>query len=170
MSNLPPVLDGHNDTVLDLHLPERGVSETRDATAPRDGGRSFFERSETGHVDLPRARDGGLAGGFFALFVPNDERADLVRTDDGYEIPLADPVSTRRARAFTDGMLDRLRHMEAESDGDLRVVETVDDLRRCLDDGTVAAIAHLEGAEAVEPDLSNLGSLYGDGVRSIGLV
>ena len=49
-----PIFDGHNDTLLNL---------------PRTG-RSFFEHGGTGHVDLPRARAGGLAGGFFALFVP----------------------------------------------------------------------------------------------------
>ena len=41
-----PIFDGHNDTLLNLYLPERG------------GGRTFFERSEAGHLDLPRARVG----------------------------------------------------------------------------------------------------------------
>ena len=158
MSKLPPVLDGHNDTVLDLRLPERGA------------GRSFFERSETGHIDLPRARDGGLAGGFFALFVPNDERPDRVHTDDGYETPLPDPIPTARARAVADAMLDRLHRIAREAGNDLRVVRTAGELRRCLGGGTIGAVAHLEGAEAVEPDLSNLDSLYERGVRSIGPV
>src|SRR5215213_6756146 len=42
-----PVFDGHNDTLLDLPLT----------------GRSFFERSNQGHLDLPRAREGSLGGG-----------------------------------------------------------------------------------------------------------
>src|SRR4051812_3140359 len=50
-----PIFDGHNDTVLSL----------------RSTGRSFFDRSETGHVDLPRAKTGGMAGGFFAVWVPD---------------------------------------------------------------------------------------------------
>ena len=53
-----PVFDGHNDTLLDLHVPKR------------DGGRSFFVEGDTGHIDLPRAERGGFAGGFFAIFVP----------------------------------------------------------------------------------------------------
>src|SRR5215216_5782735 len=48
-----PVFDGHNDTLLDLPL----------------SGRSFFERSDQGHLDLPRAREGSLGGGFFAVFI-----------------------------------------------------------------------------------------------------
>ncbi|CAA9562446.1 MAG: Microsomal dipeptidase, partial [uncultured Thermomicrobiales bacterium] len=54
-----PVFDGHNDTLLDL-----GVA-----------GRSFFERSDAGHIDLPRAREGGLAGGLFAVFVRDPKAA-----------------------------------------------------------------------------------------------
>src|SRR2546430_11279221 len=60
VAETPPILDGHNDTLLRLYLPERG------------GSRTLFARSDLGHIDLPRARDGGFAGGFFALFVPSD--------------------------------------------------------------------------------------------------
>ena len=52
-----PVFDGHNDTLLDLPL----------------SGRSFFERSDQGHLDLPRAREGSLGGGFFAVFIRDPE-------------------------------------------------------------------------------------------------
>ncbi|MGN6757527.1 MAG: membrane dipeptidase, partial [Thermomicrobiales bacterium] len=60
-AKLPPVFDGHNDTLLDLYRPERGE------------GRSFFARSEHGHIDLPRAKEGGFGGGFFAVFVPPEK-------------------------------------------------------------------------------------------------
>ena len=56
-----PIFDGHNDTLTDLYAPEEG------------GNRSFFERSEKGHLDLPRAREGGLIGGLFAVFTPPPE-------------------------------------------------------------------------------------------------
>ena len=49
-----PVVDGHNDALLRVW---------------RDGG-SLRERSEDGHLDLPRMREGGIAAGFFAIFVP----------------------------------------------------------------------------------------------------
>jgi membrane dipeptidase len=51
-----PIFDGHNDTLLNLYLPDRGE------------GRDFFERSDLGHIDLPRAREGG----FFACWTPPD--------------------------------------------------------------------------------------------------
>jgi membrane dipeptidase len=53
----PPIFDGHNDTILSLNKT----------------GRSFFDRSEDGHIDLPRAREGGLGGGFFAVYICADE-------------------------------------------------------------------------------------------------
>ena len=60
-----PVFDGHNDTLLNLYEINRGK------------GRSFFEESNIGHIDLPRAKRGGLAGGFFAIFVPTPEPEGL---------------------------------------------------------------------------------------------
>ncbi|HKB49735.1 MAG TPA: membrane dipeptidase, partial [Ktedonobacterales bacterium] len=65
-----PIFDGHNDALLSLHLPNRG------------GGRSFFVRDERGHLDLPRAREGGFAGGLFAIFVPDRRMRDGPSDDD----------------------------------------------------------------------------------------
>ena len=65
-SNRVPIFDGHNDTLLSL-----GTT-----------GRSFWERGEQGHVDLPRAREGGLAGGFFAVFVRDPETPDAPPAPD----------------------------------------------------------------------------------------
>ena len=44
MNNTIPIFDGHNDTLFDIYRPGRKVE------------RSFTERSEHGHIDLPRAR------------------------------------------------------------------------------------------------------------------
>jgi len=155
----PPIVDGHNDTLLDLHLEERG------------GGRSFFERSSAGHVDRPRAIDAGYAGGFFAIFVPGDAPVEIVETEAGYEVPYADAIDREHAKAFTYDVLARLHRTAWESQGDLVVATDVDTVRDCVDssDGRIAAIPHLEGAAAVDPDLSNLDFLHAAGVRSIGL-
>lgn len=80
-----PVLDGHNDTLLRLYQADMGER------------RSFLQRGATGHVDLPRAREGGLSGGFFAIFVPpgtvsgttvtiGDADFEVTTTDGGYEV------------------------------------------------------------------------------------
>ena len=157
------VFDGHNDVLLDLMLPERGH------------GRGFFERSERGHLDLPRALEGGFGGGFFACFVPPDpadgrslEEALTVR-EDGYEVEMAPPVDPSYARRFAMALAASLFRLERESRGRLKVVLSARELERCLEDGVLAAVLHLEGAEAIDPELDTLEVLYRAGLRSVGI-
>lgn len=154
-----PVFDGHNDTLLDLYRPDRG------------GGRSFFERSEQGHIDLPRAREGGFAGGFFAVFIPAHPSTPRPN--------LNDPASTRQlppelelgyAQKTALAMTALLFRLERESAGQLKVVRSTAELAACLDDGTLATILHFEGAEAIDPELNALEVFYQAGLRSIGPV
>ena len=162
--NTLPILIGHNDTLLNLYLPERGE------------GRTFFTRSDIGHIDLPRAREGGLGGGFFAIFVPPDpltqplSRAEPIKTSTGYEMPLASGIDQSYAQRTTMAMIANLFRLEAESDGQVKVVRTVDELTTCLRDGVLAAILHFEGAEAIDPGLDALEVFYQAGLRSLGIV
>ena len=166
ITNTLPIIIGHQDTLLQLHLPERG------------GGRSFFARSEMGHLDLPRAREGGIGGSFFAIFVPsppdeedaNSNRMTVIQTEKGYEIPYApaiDPVYAQRVAIL---MMANLFRLEAESEGQVKVVRTVSELATCLDQGVHAAIMHFEGAEPIDPELDALEVFYQAGLRSLGLV
>jgi membrane dipeptidase len=163
-SPFPPIFDGHNDTLLSLHLPERG------------GERSFFARGERGHLDLPRAQEGGLGGGFFAMFVPNPPGTggnpeETIRvTEDGYVTPLAPPIDLAYAQRTAMALFRRLIQLEAESAGRLRVVRDVAGLEACLREGVLAAVAHFEGAEAIDPDLDALHVFYQAGLRSLGPV
>ncbi|MEI9418183.1 membrane dipeptidase, partial [Mesorhizobium sp. Cs1321R2N1] len=63
-SDLVPVFDGHNDTLLRLY-------QSKDS----DVEKLFIDGKSGGHIDLPRARAGGLAGGMFAIFPPPVEKA-----------------------------------------------------------------------------------------------
>ncbi|WP_101295543.1 dipeptidase [Halegenticoccus soli] len=158
MTRTPPrFFDGHNDTLLRLYAADAEE-------------RLFFEGCDGGHLDLPRARRGGFAGGFFAAFVPS--RVETRRTDtaDGYEVETPPPLRPAYARLATRELLRLLSRVESNSDGAVRVVRTAAELEDCLDRGVLAAVAHLEGAEAVSRDLSNLEALYDAGVRSIGPV
>jgi len=158
-----PIFDGHNDTLLDLYLPERGK------------GRNFFIQSEQGHIDLPRARLGGFAGGFFAIFPAAPSQAKMMRenlviTGTGYEVrpfPSLDPVY---AQQFTIAVAASLFRLEDESKGQVKVVRTVDELVHCLHAGILAAILHFEGAEAIDPELNALEVFYRAGLRSLGIV
>ncbi|HEU5230638.1 MAG TPA: dipeptidase [Ktedonobacteraceae bacterium] len=162
-TSMPPIFDGHNDTLLHLHFPERG------------SGRSFFVESEKGHLDLPRARKGGFGGGFFAIFPPDPAQAQFMKNnfalrEKGYEVlpyPALDPVY---AQHITIAIAARLFRLEAESQGQLKVVRTADELAHCLQAGILAAILHFEGAEAIDPELDALEVFYQAGLRSLGIV
>lgn len=159
-----PIFDGHNDVLLNLFLPERGAE------------RNFWERSERGHIDLPRARAGGLGGGLFAVYVPADPsvhgptEADIMFTDDGYEVPLALPLQHSYAQPTALAMIALLFRLEAASEGQLRVVRSAGELEQCLAEGVLAAVLHMEGAEAIDADLNALEVLYRAGLRSLGIV
>ena len=162
--NTLPIFIGHNDTLLSLYLPERGE------------GRTFFIRSNIGHIDLPRAREGGMAGGIFAIFVPPDpliqplRNDEVIKTDTGYEVPLASGIDQAYAQRVTMSMMASLFQIEHESDGLVKVVRTVDDLTRCLREDIFSAILHFEGAEAIDPGLDALEVFYQAGLRSLGIV
>ena len=154
-----PVFDGHNDAFLALE---------RDSQRPD----SFLERSERGHLDLPRAQEGGFAGGFFALFTPSG-RAMGPRSKNlagRYELPFAPTPSLSRAQRFTGALAARLFRTERESAGRFRVVRDVATLRECIETGVLAAIFHIEGAEAIDTRLDSLELLYQAGLRSLGPV
>lgn len=159
-----PVFDGHNDTLLNLLLQERG------------GGRGFFERSGLGHIDMPRAVEGGFGGGFFACFAPPDpesgwnEESALEITASGYDVAGSPPVDPAYARNFADRMTQLLFSLKSGSGGRLEVVRTVKDIERCLREDVLAAILHFEGAENLGPDPGALEGFYAAGLRSLGLV
>jgi membrane dipeptidase len=145
-----PIIDGHNDALF---------------RAWRRGG-SLRDRNGDGHVDLPRMREGGVAAGFFAIYVPAtdeeppDPRERIVLTEDGWEVPLEEALPADRARRVA-------REFLAIAERDLSIVRSVNDLERCLAGDDVGAILHLEGAEPLDDDLEDW---YERGIRSIGLV
>jgi len=153
----PPIFDGHNDTILEILR-----------------GRNFFEKSDKGHIDLPRAQKGGLGGGFFAVFVPSPRPMagwpGLNSNPDGsYHIPLPDPLEHRYARDFATKALRKLFALETDSKGAVKIVRTADELAQCLDDGTFAMILHFEGVEAIDTNLDSLHVFYQAGLRSVGI-
>jgi len=160
----PPIFDGHNDTVLSMIKT----------------GRSFFERSETGHIDLPRAREGGLGGGFFAVYIPDpappaedvrSRTATLESSMNRYadESTWPEPMSLEYAASQAVELLGRLLHVIETSEGQVAAVRTAAELQTCLDRGTFAMLLHFEGAEPLDPDGRALETFYAAGVRSVGL-
>src|SRR5258708_39379377 len=91
------IFDGHNDSV-------QYMSEYR------AGGRNFLMRSDEGHLDLARAREGGLIGGLFAMFAKPEHAPaeDLTITKSGYEVRLAGALDPARARSQLSAQPDAL--------------------------------------------------------------
>jgi len=110
------------------------------------------------HMDLDAARDAGFAGGFFALYVPSPHIGDPPAVP--YAVPLADPIPYEEAARVADELFDVLCGLPVARATGVR------DFRP----GRVTAIVHMEGAEAIASDLSNLETWYERGLRSLGPV
>src|SRR5262249_12246470 len=117
-----------------------------------------WQREEPRHIDPATARDAGFAGGFFALYVPGPPGPQPPAIP--YALPLADPIPTEEAARVADELATELEGM------DVAIARRVDE----FEPGRVTAIMHLEGADPLAPDLSDLEGWYERGVRSIGLV
>jgi membrane dipeptidase len=110
------------------------------------------------HLHLDAAAASGFAGGFFALYVPAAET--LESPAPPYALPLAAPVPTAEAARTAGELAATLEGLGLSL------------ARKAADfvPGRVTAIMHLEGAEPLAPDLSDLRAWYERGVRSIGIV
>jgi membrane dipeptidase len=94
----------------------------------------------------------------------------VIKTSTGYEVPLASAIDLTYAQRTTMAMMANLFRIEDESNGQMKVVRTVDELRICLSENVLAAILHFEGAEAIDPGLDALEDFYQAGLRSLGIV
>ena len=153
-----PVIDGHNDALMQYAPPGEYLVE------------DFFIRRSARQIDLPAMRDGNVAAGFFAVFIPDEAAESMLDDfDPGTEYVLP-PLDLDYARQMTMAMVANLYRMEAASAGKFKVVRTVDDIATCLHHDVTAAILHFEGAEAIDTDLHALEVYYQAGLRSLGLV
>ena len=142
------VFDGHNDSL------SRMWKSGPDAVGGFVGG------DGEGHLDLPRARAGGLAGGCFAVFTcsPGEDAYD-----SGAYFALVDQ---RRALKEALGQIALLQRLVRRSEGAVRVARSVTE----LDGAGLAVVLHVEGAEPIGPELDELEVLHAAGMRSLGLV
>ena len=107
-----------------------------------------------------RAAEAGFAGGFFALFVPGR--------------PARSEPEPRAVRAAARGRRSRATRRDA-SPTSSRPCSRASTSRSCAASATSSraastAIMHLEGAEPLAPDLSDLERWYDRGLRSLGIV
>ncbi|MFH1764416.1 MAG: membrane dipeptidase, partial [Gemmatimonadota bacterium] len=116
-----PVFDGHNDTLLHLALKAPGTE-------------GDFLTGREGHIDLPKARAGGLAGGLFAMFVPSTKWAKEIRWREqgpdgpkmskGWDVPIAGRIAQPGALNSVMAMMASLFRLQKLSKGQVKVVTT----------------------------------------------
>ncbi len=160
-----PIFDGHNDALLRLY---------------RHGGEAaiagFLDGEDKGQLDLAKARQGGFAGGLFAMFVPSpekNEQKDKKETSDKAAEPnfsSMPALDTAEAQRTVNGMVSLAYGIERQAEGRLRICRSTADIERCFADDAMAAVLHIEGAEAIDADFQMLDVLHAAGLRSLGPV
>jgi membrane dipeptidase len=169
------VFDGHNDVISKLVDEERERMRSLGSTGEHSGGRSFFERGDRGHIDLPRAHEGGFGGGLFSIYVAADPQAapppgPVLGETEGRPVAFPRPLEMGYAQRTALAQIGLLFRLQRQSEGQLRVVRSVDELRSCMARRVLAAVIHFEGAEAIDPRLDALEVFYSAGLRSLGPV
>ncbi|MFC0267663.1 dipeptidase [Kushneria aurantia] len=159
MSPQPLVFDGHNDLLLRLY------SGKVDAQAIHDGCRG-------GHIDLPRARKGGWGGGLFAIFVPPTGESGVAGMmspgSAGYDLPLPAALPAEQALPVALAQVEQFERLAAQ--GVITPCTTAGEIRAALGSERLAAVLHMEGAEAIDEGCEALERFHGLGLRSLGPV
>jgi membrane dipeptidase len=154
------VFDGHNDVLLRLW---------RTMKASGDPIAEFMNGTSSGHIDGPRAKAGGLAGGLCAIYIPS---GDLVLKEPDasghYETPLSAPLDHLPSLAIA---LEKASiALRLDRAGAWRLCRSTGEIRKAMHDGIFAAVMHMEGCEAIDPDFDNLEVFHAAGLRSLGPV
>jgi membrane dipeptidase len=142
--------DDLHERAMRLHKSAIVVDTHEDV--PETLEKSWFDigvRQKTGHVDIPRWREGGVTAPFLAAYV----NADYAAAPGG--------GSAKKALEFID-----LVHRLAESHpADLVFADSVEGVRRAKRDGKIAVLCGIEGGHAIEDSLGALSAFYRLGVR-----
>ena len=162
MTKTSMVFDGHNDVLLRLYNKHKQGVEL-----------DFILGDGEGQLDLPRMRKGGVVGGLFAIYIPNTD--DLDHLDDlmkgaSFDVPLPEEIDMIDASPVAISMAAILHRIEKASAGGFKVCTTVDDLKKSMANDVIAAVMHMEGAEAIDKDFNALEIFYAAGLRSLGPV
>lgn len=108
-------------------------------------------RTEDGHFDLVRAREGGLDAAFMSIYVP----ASLQETGGG--------------RKLADELIDIVEGLSTQAPDSFAIARSVHEVRSLFAEGIFALPMGIENGAAIEDDLSAVQHFYDRGVRYITL-
>jgi membrane dipeptidase len=138
-----PVLDLHADTAKLMDKLGYDLAARHDRPMPT-------RINYIGHVDLPRLREGGVAGQFFSFWTT--------------------PYPERGCARSVGKQLDALDAAMAKHPAELRWARTGADVRAAKAAGAVAALGGIEGGQALEGQLDAIEVFARRGVRYLGLL
>ena len=158
-----PVFDGHNDILYRILM------------APQNREAIWLTGEGKGHLDLPRMKQGGFAGGFFAIYVPSpaddgDVKLDSLMDAPPYALPLPDPLPLASSQSVALGLAAQLMWMERASGGAFRLCHSATEIEAAHQAGVIAGVMHMEGAEAIDAGCDALYAFHAMGLRSLGPV
>lgn len=136
-----------SDKARKLHFSSI-VVDTHDDTTQRflDGKFDLGERTNTGSIDIPRMKEGGLSAIFFSIWIPSK---------------ITGPEATRRALQQIDAVREQVR----KHPRDLVLATTAAEIREAKKKGQIAVLMGVEGGHMINSDLANLRKFAEFGVR-----
>ena len=137
------VLDTHYDTPALFHQPSWDILDRHDY------------RVDGSQVDLPRMIEGGVDGGFFAIFTPQWERG---------------PVGNAKARDFGLVRATEIHEMVAKHGAQFAIALKADDVAPILAAKRRFVFLSMENGTPVASDISLMSAFYALGVRMMGPV
>ena len=123
-----PIIDCHIDVLYAL----------------KKENRIFSSRSDIGHCDLPRMKEGNFHAAFFALFP--------AKTEEDIRNGMAEWLD------FTNNPENNLFH-----------IKKIEDFAKAQNSGKIGAVLHFEGAGGIDYKFNLLRKAYNSGLRSMGL-
>ena len=129
--------------VVDLHAdtPQRFLFDKKF---------DFSKRDAAGHVDIPRAREGGLDAVFMSIWTPGDYTG---------------PKTVKRSL----DLIDSVHQVVQRNPKDLLMATTAADIYRAHREGKIAILMGMEGGHMIDDDLAMLRTYAALGVRYLTL-
>src|SRR6202163_4234558 len=124
------------------------VVDTHDDTTQRflDGKFDLGARTNTGSIDIPRMKEGGLTAIFFSIWIPSK---------------VTGPEAVRRALQQIEAVRDQVR----KHPNDFVLATTAAEIREAQKKGQIATLLGVEGGHMINNDLTVLRKYAGLGVR-----
>lgn len=154
------VFDGHNDVLLRLWYSQANG---------HDPVEEFIKGTDQGHIDAPRAKAGGLAGGLCAIYISSGD-LKLEEPDAEGRYVTAMPQPLERAPSLDIALEFASIAFKLDRANAWRLCRTTADIRKAMQEGIFAAVLHMEGCEPIDADLTALETFYAAGLRSLGPV